>query len=175
MRPAGLLLIATTLSIAAPAAAQLSVTSPAPGAASSYRTTTISWAPIPGATSYHLEMDDDPNFGSPEVDVTVAGTSYTLSGERLNLNGQQSWAAYVRINGKRWNANTFTPSYLPWGFPALGVDSQNKVYIAFEDAQARIQLTMSSDWSSFTRLSLADTFNKYGLNLAVDEEDVAHV
>ena len=115
MRRAGLLLIATTLSIAAPAAAQLSVTFPAAGAPSSYRTTTISWNPIPGATSYHLEIDDDPNFRSPEVDVSVAGTSYTLSGQRLRLNGQQSWAAYVRINGTRWNASTFTPSYFKDG------------------------------------------------------------
>ena len=175
MRRAGLLLIATTLSIAAPAAAQVSVTAPAAGKESSYRKTTISWAPIPGAASYHLEIDDDPNFGSPEVDVTVAGTSYTLSGERLELNGQLSWAAYVRINGKRWNANTFTPSYFSMGqTPALGVNSQNKLYIAFQDAQDRIQLTTSSDWSSVTRLSLADTFNTYGLNLAVDEQDVAH-
>jgi hypothetical protein len=174
MRRAGLLLIATTLSIAAPASAQLSVTSPAAGAASSYRTTTISWAPIPGAASYHLEIDDDPNFGSPEVDVTVADTSYTLSGQRLRLNGQQSWAAYVRINGARWNASTFTPSYFKVGAnPALGVDSQNLVYLAFND-QSRVNLTKSSDWSSGIRLSLEDTFNTYGLHLTVDELDVAH-
>jgi hypothetical protein len=174
MRSAVVFLVAITLSIGAPAAAQVSVTAPAAGKESSYRKTTISWAPIPGATSYHLEIDDDPNFGSPEVDVTVAGTSYTLSGQRLRLNGQQSWAAYVRINGTRWNASTFTPSYFKVGAnPALGVDSQNLVYLAFND-QSRVNLTKSSDWSSEIRLSLEDTFNTYGLHLAVDEFDVAH-
>jgi hypothetical protein len=122
-----------------------------------------------------LQIDDDPNFGSPEVDVTVARTSYTLSGERLKLHGQLSWAAYVRINGTRWDAGTFTPSYFKVGSnPALAVNSQNRVYLASKGARLGIQLTTSSDWSSMTRLSLEDTFNTYGLNLAVDENDVAH-
>jgi hypothetical protein len=176
MRPAVMFLIATVLSTDPRiASAQVTVTSPAAGAQSGYRTTTVSWNPIPGATSYHLEIDDDPNFGSPEVNVTVAGTSYKLSGERLELHGQQAWAAYVRINGKRWNANTFTPSYFQLGLsPALAVNSQNLVYLAFNDVGGPIQLATSSDWTRFTRLSLADTFNSGGLNLAVDEHDVAH-
>ena len=133
----------------------------------------ISWDPIPGA-SFHLEIDDDPNFGSPEVDVTVAGTSYALSGQRLRLNGRQSWAAYVRINGTRWNANTFTPSYFGGRGEnaALAVTSENLVFLAFHDP--RIQLTASSDWSLRKRLSLEDTFNADAVNLAVDEFDVAH-
>lgn len=95
--------------------AQVSVTAPAAGAESSYRTTVVSWDPIPGASSYHLEIDDDPSFGSPEVDVTVSGTSYALSGEGLKLHGQRTWAAYVRINGTRWNAWTFSELTLHLG------------------------------------------------------------
>jgi hypothetical protein len=169
-------LIATALSLVPRAgSAQVSVTAPAAGAASSYRTTTISWNPIPGASSYHLQIDDDPNFGTPEVDVTVAGTSYTLSGERLNLNRQKSWAAYVRINGTRWNANTFTPSYFATGqLPALAVSSQNLVHLAFHDTSSRIHLVGSNNWSGMKRLSLADTFNADAVNLAIDEFDVAH-
>ncbi len=102
MRPAAMFVLASALSIVPRAGlAQAVVTSPEAGAASSYRTTAISWQVIPGATSYHLEIDDDPNFGSPEVDVTVPGTSYLLSGERLKLYGHASGAAYVRINGLR--------------------------------------------------------------------------
>jgi hypothetical protein len=157
------------------ASAQLSVTSPAAGAAGSYRTATISWNPIPSAASYHLEIDDDPNFGSPEVDVTVSGTSYTLNGQRLKLNGRPSAAAYVRINGTRWNANTFTPTYLGNGQkPALGIDSANRVYLAFHGDRTRVQLAMSSDWSDIKRLSLADTYNADRVNFAIDEFDVAH-
>jgi hypothetical protein len=122
---------------------------------SSYRTTTISWAPIPGTAPYHLEIDDDPNFGSPEVDVTVTGTSYALWGQRLKLNGQQSWAAYVRINGTRWNANTFTPSCFGRGDEAaLAVTFENLVFLAFHSSSSPIQLTASSDWSLRKRLSL---------------------
>ena len=58
--------------------------------------------------------------------------------------------------------------------PALAVNSENHVYLAFEDENSQIELTTSSDWSSKKRLSLPDTFNTYGLNLAVDEHDVAH-
>jgi hypothetical protein len=173
-RAAMLLVVALSL-VPRAGSAQVSVTSPSAGTASSYRNTTISWNPIPAASSYHLEIDDDPNFGSPEVDVTVAGTSYALSGQRLRLNGQQSWAAYVRINGTRWNANTFTPSYFGLGDnAALAVTSQNLVFLAFHGARSRIHLTSSNDWSMKKGLSLEDTFNADPVHLAVDEFDVAH-
>ena len=175
MRFSAVFLVASTLSIAAPAAAQVSVTSPAAGAESGYRTTTISWNPIPGAASYHLEIDDDPNFGSPEVDVTVAATSYTTL-RRASGASRPTIVGGIRPN--QWKAvecKHVHPELLQGGVnPALGVNSQNKVYVASEDYQGPIQLTTSSDWSSFTRLSLADTFNTYGLHLAVDEHDVAH-
>ena len=170
----GLLIFAIVSIVPRVGSAQASVTSPAAGAQSSYRKTVISWNPIPSVSSYHLEIDDDPNFGSPEVDVTVAGTSYTLSGQRLKLNGRQSWAAYVRINGTRWNANAFTPSFFKTGAdPALAVDSQNLVYLAFGEPD-RVNLTRSSDWSGVIRLSPEDTLGGYGLHIAVDDLDVAH-
>jgi hypothetical protein len=178
MRPAARFMLAIALSfVPRPAWTQVPVTAPAPGAAASYRTTVISWDAIPGASSYHLEIDDDPNFGSPEVDVTVAGTSYALSGQRLNLNGRLSWAAYVRLNGVRWNANTFTPVYINGGgSPALAADSQSRVYVAFEGIMYGngVHLTTSSNWSNLRRLSHEDVFTANGLDLAVDENDVAH-
>jgi hypothetical protein len=178
MRAVRLFVITTVLAFASTtASAQVSITAPAAGTPSSYRTSTIAWEPIPGATSYHLEIDDDPNFGSPEVDVTVPGTGYTLSGERLKLHGQPTWAAYVRINGVRWNAGTFTASYFKGMHdPALAVDSRNRVYMASTaDRRSGVQVTTSSDWSGITRLSLADTFNADSPALAVDESDVVHV
>ena len=175
MRPALILLVATLSVMPRNVSAQAVVTGPEAGARSSYRTTTVSWNPIPGATSYHLEIDDDPNFGSPEVDVTVAGTTYAMSGERLKLYGRNSGAAYVRINGMRWNSGGFTATYLHRGSDAaLAVDSQNRVYLTYEDFAGPVQVVTSADWSSPTRVSLADTFNVYGLNIAVDENDVAH-
>src|SRR5689334_7991970 len=61
----GLIMFAAVSIVPGVGSAQVSVTSPAAGAASSYRKTVISWNPIAGASSYHLEIDDDPNFGSP--------------------------------------------------------------------------------------------------------------
>jgi hypothetical protein len=175
MRPAALFLIAIALSIVPhPAWGQVSVTAPVAGAVSSYRNTVVSWDPIPGASSYHLEIDDDPNFGSPEVDVIVPGTSYALSGERLKLHGRLQWAAYVRINGTRWSAGTFTPSYFKFGGePKLAIDSQNRAYLAFKSL-GPMYVTTSNDWSNTTRISLEETFNAHGLDLVVDEHDVAH-
>ena len=175
MRTVALFLIALCI-IPGTASPQVSVTAPAAGAQSSYRATVITWDPIPGASSYHLEIDDDPSFGSPEVDVTVAGTSYTLSGERLKLHGQLSWAAYVRINGVRWNAGTFSPSYFSSsGNPALGVDSQNRVYLAFTGPYPYgVYVTTSNDWSSLTLLSAPASINTGFASLAVDENEVAH-
>ena len=186
MRAAAMFLIAIALSIVPrTGSAQVSVTAPAAGAESSYRTTVVSWEPIPGASSYHLEIDDDPSFGSPEVDVTISGTSYALSGERLKLHGQRTWAAYVRINGTRWNAWTFSPSYFTIGevpaftgrHPALGIDSQNRVYLANAPDTGTtdslgIWLRTSSDWSNIRQLSLGD--HASGLDLVVDQNDVAH-
>src|SRR5687768_11655237 len=111
------------LLIPALAHAQVVVVSPQPGAASSYKRTVISWLPIAGARSYHLQIDDDPAFGSPEVDVVVDKPKYALRGERLRLNGRIAWAAYVRVNGIPWCVPSFTPSYFPrveW--PDLAVD-----------------------------------------------------
>jgi subtilisin-like proprotein convertase family protein len=36
----------------------------------------FSWNAVAGADDYHLEVDDDPAFGSPAVDVVLAGTSH---------------------------------------------------------------------------------------------------
>ena len=168
MRCLGLLITAMFVLLPSVAAAQVSVTSPAAGAPSSYRNTVITWDPIPGASSYHLEIDDDPAFGSPEVDVTVPGTSYAMSGETLKLHGQVSWAAYVRINGIRWVALTFTPSHFRATFSAMAVDSQNRAYLGLNDGG---DLVTSSDWSNITHVAPGSAG---GFELAAGENDVAH-
>ncbi|MFP4094741.1 MAG: fibronectin type III domain-containing protein, partial [Cyclobacteriaceae bacterium] len=40
----------------------------------------ISWDAAATATSYRIEVDEDAGFGSPEVNVTQAGTSYSATG-----------------------------------------------------------------------------------------------
>ncbi|WP_437521425.1 DNRLRE domain-containing protein [Sorangium sp. So ce726] len=155
------------------AGAPVVVTTPAAGAESSYRRSTIRWEPIAGASSYHLEIDDDPNFRSPEVDTLVTGTSFALGGTALALNGERSWPAYVRINGERWNAGTFAPATVRWSNDnsSLAVGSNGTVYWALVDEGA-MSLRTSDDWGASRRLSWPGSFNpgQSALGLAPDGE-----
>ena len=36
----------------------------------------ISWSPVPGATRYRFQLDDDPNFGSPAYDAAITETYF---------------------------------------------------------------------------------------------------
>ena len=42
-----------------------------------FMTPTFEWDRVEGAASYRLQVDDDPQFGTPLIDVGVDGTSYT--------------------------------------------------------------------------------------------------
>jgi hypothetical protein len=167
------------LLLPASALAQVFVVSPQPGAASSYKRTVISWLPMPGARSYHLQIDDDPAFGSPEVDVVVTKPSYALRGERLRLNGQIFWAAYVRVNGIRWRAPAFTPSYFPrveW--PDLAVDHDGRVHYAYLSkpfGESYAFIRSSTDWSAPRQLSPPDTDgNPHDIAAEVDPFGIVH-
>jgi hypothetical protein len=42
----------------------------------------FAWNDLPEATSYHLQVDNDPNFGSPEADISgIETNSYNLAGQ----------------------------------------------------------------------------------------------
>ena len=43
------------------------------------RPVTFQWQAVSGATKYNLEIDDNSNFSSPEVDVETVNTSYTVA------------------------------------------------------------------------------------------------
>lgn len=46
-----------------------------------YRDIVFQWTAVPAATSYRLQVDDDPGFGSPEADISGIETdTYTLAG-----------------------------------------------------------------------------------------------
>ena len=61
---------------AAPGAPALST--PADNAGTNDITPTLAWArAAPGATSYRLQVDDSTGFGSPAIDQTQAGASFT--------------------------------------------------------------------------------------------------
>ncbi|PWB79148.1 MAG: hypothetical protein C3F15_00180 [Holophagae bacterium] len=66
-----------TLNVVVPAAVP-TLTAPANGAVNQPLRPVFQWSAAAGATSYGLEVDDDPAFGSPAIAVTgIAGTTYT--------------------------------------------------------------------------------------------------
>jgi Mg-chelatase subunit ChlD len=46
------------------------------GAKISSETFSVSWLSVPGASAYHFQLDDDPNFASPEIDVITADSGW---------------------------------------------------------------------------------------------------
>ncbi|KYF60138.1 hypothetical protein BE04_11305 [Sorangium cellulosum] len=138
--------------------APIIITSPAAGAESSYRRSIIRWEPIAGASSYHLEIDDDPNFRSPEIDTRVNGTSFALDGRELALNGARSWPAYVRINGTRWDAGTFAPAiFSPGDLSAVTSAPDGTVHLALRKGISVHHVT-SDDWSRHTVISSPEIY-----------------
>jgi len=179
-RSSALGIVATSLLLLAgfsgSANAQPNVTAPEAGSNASYRNAVIEWDSIPGVSVYRLEVDDDPAFGSPEVDVFVPETAYSLSGEVLRLNGQLSWPQYVRINGERWDAGTFAPARLgyhsPYAGPAIAVRASGEVLFGNTSSEATI--VSSADWSARTVLSANEAFAVWSLSIRIDSAGVAH-
>jgi hypothetical protein len=62
-----------------------------------FATPTFSWDLVEGAESYDLQVDNDPNFGSPEISANTAQVSYTPSGTLAN--GTYYWRVRIRRNG----------------------------------------------------------------------------
>jgi len=42
-----------------------------------FATPTFSWSLVEGAESYDLQVDNDPNFGSPEVNINTRQNTFT--------------------------------------------------------------------------------------------------
>lgn len=65
--------------------------SPANSATNVSRLPTFEWSPAQFAQDYRLEVDDDPGFGSPVIDMTTALTIYNFPGPALPVNTQFHW------------------------------------------------------------------------------------
>jgi subtilisin family serine protease len=71
------------------------LSAPSNGATNIALRPTFQWNAATQATSYHIQVDDDPGFGSPIIDVDVNGTSYTPT---TNLNATTVYYWRVRAN-----------------------------------------------------------------------------
>ena len=70
----------TALRVDAALAAGPLLVAPADGATAQPLAPTLTWNVAAGAASYHLQVDDQSDFSSPVVNVTLTGTSYVPSG-----------------------------------------------------------------------------------------------
>ena len=52
---------------------------------------TFTWQGVDGATSHRVQVDDDPAFGSPEINEVVMGTDYTVTPAQELADGQYHW------------------------------------------------------------------------------------
>lgn len=65
-----------------------------------FATPTFSWDLVEGANNYDLQVDNDPGFGSPEINISTAQNSYTSSSTLAN--GTYYW----RVRARRYNGVT---------------------------------------------------------------------
>lgn len=96
---------------------------PSNGAEIEDETLIIIWNPVPGATGYQFQIDDDINFSSPLVDSVLSDPTYipdVLIAEgkyywrvRVEYEGSKSaWSTGVEINSVNFETNLFGESDL---------------------------------------------------------------
>ncbi|MCX8015302.1 MAG: hypothetical protein N2748_04710, partial [candidate division WOR-3 bacterium] len=101
---------------------------PADGALTNDPTPDFDWSDVMGATEYHLQVDNDNNFSSPEIDVKITTSNYTPTTPladghywwRVRSKGQTLWGSW----STPW---TFTIDATPPEAPALKSPANNAV------------------------------------------------
>jgi len=78
-----------------------SPSSPADGMITTDNTPTFDWSDVAGAVEYSLQVDDDPNFSSPEINVLAANSTYTSTAELVDDN--YSWRVQARDSANNWS------------------------------------------------------------------------
>ena len=79
-----------------------------------FATPTFSWDMVEGAEYYELQVDDDPNFGSPTINTATRQSTYT--DQHTLANGTYYWHVRVRRNGNvanNWTSNQSFTLTLP--------------------------------------------------------------
>lgn len=77
------------------------------------------WTVADGAAEYHLQIDNDPDFSSPAVNITTSLTSYQVLGDPLQQGTQYFWRVVAsNVAGSR-NSNPSIGSFVTTG-PAPG-------------------------------------------------------
>ena len=96
---------------------------PPAGATIDSATFAVGWNPVEGATGYQFQMDDNSDFSSSTVDLTLVDAAYIPSApvaegtyywrvKVIFVGGESSWSSGVKINSLAWPyvASTSQPS-----------------------------------------------------------------
>jgi hypothetical protein len=75
-----------------------------------FATPTFQWDMVEGAEAYDLEVDTDPNFGSPDISINTAQNSYTP--QSTLSNGNYYWRVRARRRGGIVNEWSPAKTYL---------------------------------------------------------------
>jgi hypothetical protein len=68
---------AWSVTIVEPPSTAPGLISPANTSSTCDTTPTFDWGPVSGASSYEIQVDDDPSFGSPEIDAITSSSDFT--------------------------------------------------------------------------------------------------
>ena len=81
--------------------------SPSDGSGATDNTPTFEWEKVPNAENYRLLVDNDPDFSSPEVDVTVGAgeDSYTVPDENALPYSSYYWKVIAIRRADEGNAS----------------------------------------------------------------------
>ena len=118
------------------------LSSPANNATDVALDATLSWGSVGGATSYHLEVSTESDFGTTVVNKTVATNSYTFTGGELSNDTKYYWrVSSVNAGGESswssvWNFTTIPA--IP-AAPTLSSPANNATDVA---------LDITLNWSS---------------------------
>jgi hypothetical protein len=83
------------------------------------------WSPVNGATEYHIQVDGDAGFGSPEIDATAADSFYA------HTSSLAPGTYYWRVRGS--NTSGDGPWSDVWDFGAVACDEHVYVPVALSD------------------------------------------
>ena len=114
----------------APSSATL--TGPADGSSGVDTQPSFTWTAVANATSYTIQVDDDADFSSPEINQTVNGTSYTAT-SALSTNKTYYWrviAKNVCGNGVASAVSSFSTGLLVCASPELAIPDSNTTGVA---------------------------------------------
>jgi hypothetical protein len=112
---------------------------PPDGASACDATPTFDWSPVSGATSYHLQVDNSSDFGSPEIDLT------TTDSEHAPGTPLPPGTYYWRVRAANGCGNGAWSSV--WSVTVLGIPSA-PVLLLPPDGALRCYTRPTFDWST---------------------------